>query len=78
MECIWFSSNEVNELRAYYTDGSKQKEKDKYCLLAHIYGIQNDGTDEPIPRAAVEMQTQRTDLWTQEGGKGWDKLREQH
>ena len=25
------------------------------------------GTDEPICRAAVEMQTQRTDFWTQCG-----------
>ena len=34
-----------------------QKEKDKYCILTHTYGIQKDGTDEPICRAAVEMQT---------------------
>ena len=25
-----------------------QKEKDKYCILTHVYGIQKDGTDEPI------------------------------
>ena len=24
-----------------------QKEKDKYCILTHIYGIQNDGTYNP-------------------------------
>ena len=42
-----------------------QKEKDKYYILTHIYGIQKDGTDEPIHRAAVEMQTQRTEFWTQ-------------
>jgi len=35
-------------------------------------------TDEPICRAAVEMQTERTDLWTQgRGRREWDKLREQ-
>ena len=34
-----------------------QKEKDKYCILIHIYGISKDGTDELIYRAAVEMQT---------------------
>lgn len=28
----------------------------------HMYGIGKDGTDELIGRAAVEMQTQRTDL----------------
>ena len=26
-----------------------------------------DGTDEPICRAAMETQTERTDLWTQRG-----------
>ena len=44
-----------------------QKEKDKYCVLTHAYGIQKDGTVEPICRAAMEMQTQRTELWTQWG-----------
>ena len=41
-----------------------QREKDKYCILMHVYGIQKDGTDEPICRAAIEMQTQRSDLLT--------------
>ena len=31
-----------------------QKKKNKYCIVTHIYGIQKDGTDEPICRAAVE------------------------
>ena len=29
----------------------------------HIYGIWG-GTDESVCRGAVEVQTQRTDLWT--------------
>ena len=33
-----------------------QKEKDKYCILTHIYGIWKDG-NEFIFRAAVEKQT---------------------
>ena len=41
-----------------------QKEKNKYHILTHIYGIQKNVIDEPICRAAVETQTQRTDLWT--------------
>ena len=45
-----------------------QKEKDKYYILTHIYGIQKDGTEEFICGAAMEKQSQRTDLWTQ--GKG--------
>ena len=34
-----------------------QKEKHKYYLLMHIYGIYEDSTDEPICWAAMEMQT---------------------
>ena len=40
----------------------------------HIYGIQKDGTDEIICRAAMEIQTQRTDLWTCEQREGEDGM----
>ena len=46
-----------------------QREKTKYDILTHVYGIQKDGTDEPIGRAAMEMQTQVTDL-LHRGGEG--------
>ena len=47
-----------------------QKEKHKYLILKHIYGIQKNGTDGSICRAGREMQTQRTDLRTWCGGWG--------
>ena len=48
-----------------------QKEKDKYHILMHIYGIQKNGTEELIYRVAMEKQTQRIDLWTWgEGRRG--------
>ena len=34
-----------------------QKEKGKYCIFMHIYGIQKNGTKEFIYRAAMEKQT---------------------
>ena len=34
-----------------------QKEKYKYHIQMHIYGIKKDGTDEFICRAAMETQT---------------------
>ena len=34
-----------------------QKEKDKYHILIHIYGIQKNGTEEFTYRATVEKQT---------------------
>ena len=33
-----------------------QKEKNKYHVLTRIYGIQKNGTDEPICRAGIETQ----------------------
>ena len=34
-----------------------QKEKDKYHILMHVYGIHKNGTEEFIYRATVEKQT---------------------
>ena len=34
-----------------------QKDKDKYRILTHIYGISKNGSEEFIYRAAVEKQT---------------------
>ena len=33
-----------------------QKEKDKYCIFTHIYGIQKYGNDDPTCRSAKETQ----------------------
>jgi len=37
-ECIWVRYNEVDEPRVHKSEVS-QKEKDKYCILTHMYGI---------------------------------------
>ena len=34
-----------------------QKEKNKYHILTHTYGIKKYDTDKPICRTALEMQT---------------------
>ena len=36
----------------------------------HIYGIQKNGTQEPICRAGIEIQTLKMDLWTSGDGEG--------
>ena len=41
-----------------------QKEKDKYRILTHIYGLQKNGTEAFIYKEAMEKQTQKIDLWT--------------
>ena len=48
-----------------------QKQKDKCCILTHIYGIQKNVSEEFIYRAAMEKQTWRIDLQTWgEGRRG--------
>ena len=36
-----------------------QKEKHKYCILTHIYGIQKEGNDDLTYKAAKETQMKR-------------------
>ena len=38
-ECIWVSSNEVDEPDAIIQSEVSQKKKDKYCILTYIYRI---------------------------------------
>ena len=43
-----------------------QKEKNKYCILMLLCGIQKNSTDKPICREGMDTQTQRMDLWTKQ------------
>ena len=75
-EGICVSPNEVDEPRAYYTEGSKSERKKQLLYTnAYIHGILKDGTNEPISRAAMETQTLRTDPWTQVGREGGEGCR---
>ena len=49
--------SEVMNLKPFIQSEVSQKEKDKYHILMHIYGIKEDGTDERVCRAAMETQT---------------------
>ena len=46
-----------------------QKGKNKYRILTHIYVIQKNGRGEPVSKAEIETQMQRTNIWTPRGGK---------
>ena len=68
-EPLWLRSNEVDKPRAYCTEWSKSERERQ--IWTHVYGIWKAGTDEPICRAAVEMQTWGRDVGTvREGGGG--------
>ena len=56
-EHIWICSNEVEKLEPTIQSEVSHKEKYKYRILKHMYGILRDGTDEFIFRAAMEKQT---------------------
>ena len=49
-----------------------QKEKDKYHILMHIYGIQKNGTEELTYRAAMEKQTENRLM---DMGRGEERMR---
>ena len=40
---------------------------EKYHIVTYIHGIWRNSTDEPVCRDGLEMQTQRMNLWTQQG-----------
>ena len=52
-EHIWVSFNEWMNLEPIIQSEVRQKEKDKYHILTHFYGIQKNGTEEFIYKAAV-------------------------
>ena len=47
-----------------------QNEKDKYCVLMHIYGIQKNGTEKFIYKAATDIQNRLMDM-----GRGEERVR---
>ena len=52
-----------------------QKEKNKYCLISLICGIQKNGTDELVCKAEIESQMQRTNMVTKgdrRDGTNWE------
>ena len=51
-----------------------QKEKNKYCIISLICGIQKNGIDELIYKAETESQMQETNLWILREEGGWDEL----
>ena len=63
------------DLEAVIQSELSQKEKNKYHILMHMYGIQKNGIDESICKAEIETQMYRTNKWTPRvgggGGKNW-------
>ena len=37
----------------------REEKRKKHCILMHIYGIQKDGTDEPIQRTDLQIQWEK-------------------
>ena len=44
------------KLEPFIQSQVSQKEKHQYSILMHIYGIQKDGNDDPICKAAKETR----------------------
>ena len=59
-----------NKLEPIIQSEVSQKEKQRYSILERIYGIEEDGNDNPICETAKETQMYRTIFWTL-----WEKVR---
>ena len=55
-EHIWVHSNEVDEPGAYDTEWSESEKERQIPYINIQYGIQIDGTNDPMYRAAKETQ----------------------
>ena len=75
-EILAIKSNEIVQFAQTWIDletviqsEACQKEKNEYCIILLIYGIQKNATDELICKAKIEIQAQRMDVWIQGGPK---------
>ena len=51
-----------------------QKEKNKYCILTHIYEISENVIDELICREGMETEIYRLHLWIQSGKERVERM----
>ena len=58
------------DLKTVMQSEVSQEEKNKYHILMHICGIQINGVDEPVCKAEIETEMQRTNIWTPGGKAG--------
>ena len=67
----WKNQYSENEYTKQSIDSMQFLPSYQYSILTHIYGIQKDGSDNPICETAKETQMYRTIFWTlweREGG----------
>ena len=58
---------------------SEVSQKDEYSILTHIYGIQKDGTDDPMYSADIKRHRHKEQTFVLSGRrKQWDDLRKQN
>ena len=53
---IWSFVETWNDLECVIQSEVSQKEKNKYCILTHIYGIKKNVIDDLICQAEIETQ----------------------
>ena len=64
-EFEWILVRWMNTKPAIQSEVS-QKEKNKYRVLMHIFGIQKNATNEPTCKAAIESADIENRMWTQQ------------
>ena len=76
-KCIWHCSNEVDEPGVCYTEWSKsERERQRSYSNAYMWNLEWWYWWTYFQDSSGDTDMWRTDLWTQWGRRGWDKLRE--
>ena len=77
-ECIWVSSNEVDETGAYYTEWSKsERETPTQYINAYIWNLDGEGNGTPLQYSCLENPREGGAWWAAVYGvaQSWTRLK---
>ena len=75
-ECIWISSNEVDETGAYYTEWSKsERETPTQYINAYIWNLDGEGNGTPLQYSCLENPMDGGAWWAAVHGVGKSRIR---
>ena len=77
-ECIWISSNEVDETRAYYTEWSKSEREIPYTIYCIYMKLRKTVTMILYARHQKRHRCKKQTFELCVRRQGWDDLREKH
>ena len=62
------------DLETVILSETNQKNKNKYCVISIVCGIQRNNTDELIGTVETQSHVQKINLWLPSGERSWGEL----